>query len=437
MRNHKTTITNLIFSLKKNDERFVKNSGLGYCAAASILLTEKLKQLKIEYKLLYGKYLSDNAMGNSSKLHFKKLVENFPTSNDFHGKVKKQFINNGNKLSNRGGHVVVLVGDTVYDVTSAQFGLPVVYSLDKFLQMWDTVQVVDITLNEVPTTWKQKIMYSYKQKPTTSVSQESYQFGLEHPTQSQEQLPDADRDDFYKWFSLQSKEVQSNSKIVSSQELGQDYMLHIDKQTPDKFIPMMPRSAAQNENNTTARITVSPNIIGCLIGYARAEDDLISGTKQNTLDKTGFRGGYDICEMSFNHCLFPNEKLVFDSQRSQEHWLVYYNKETAEYVPRKIGKLFVSKITYESVSGSLPSPTFELYIEIHKQEGIKFSPNIYLEKGFYFAVVKFDRDKHKGSVDQEKNFTVNKIDPVEYNKQKRLCAALLSYGKSIPNYAGW
>lgn len=427
----------LIAKLKYANENFVKNSGLGYCACASLELKGDLAKIGIKGKLLYGKYLSDNQNGNAARAHFKKLVENFPISNDFHGRVKRQFIKNGNKLSNKGGHVVVLVGDTVYDVTSAQFGLPITYSLNSFLDMWDTAQVVEIALKPVPTSWNQKVQYSYKEKVKPAVAQESYGESVQYAMESMVEDTNTDQDDFYQWYSTQSKETQTNSRIVSAEELEQDYMLHIDKQTPDRFISRMPRSAAKSENDTTPRITVAPNLVGCLIGYARAESDLLDGTDKSTLERTGFRGGYDICTLPFKHCLSPNEKLVYDAKRSQEHWLVSYNKETLEYVPTKIGKLFVSKITYEAVTDNSPKPTFEIYIEIHKESGIKFSPSIHLDKGFHKAVVSFDRKNNAGSVDEEKNFIVTPIDVTEYNKCKKLSAALLSHSNRVPKYMNW
>lgn len=432
-------IMGLVASLKKVKEEYVKNSGMGYCACASVDLQSHLTKLGIEGKLLYGKHLSDNEAGRNAKAHFKNLIANFPLGNDFHGRVKRHFVKNKNQLSDKGGHVGVLVGETVYDVTSAQFGLPITYPLNDFLNMWDTVAVVDVKLKPAKTSWNQTVQYSYKSKDKSSISQESFHDVVEYAMESfiDETDTDTDREDCYRWFSIQSKKVQTNAKIVSAQELGQDYMLHIDKKTPLKFVPMMPRSAAKTEDNTTARITVAPNLIGCLIGYARAEDDFLEGTDKLSIKHTEFRGGYDICTLNFKHCIYPNEKLVFDSPRTKEHWLVSYNRTTLEYKPTKIGKVFVSKITYESRSGKMPVPTFELFIECHKEDGIKFSQNIRLHKGFYKVTVMFDRVEHVGSVDEEGNFKVNSISAAEYNKCKQLSAAMLSHRDKVPKYLNW
>lgn len=432
-------ILGLIASLKKANENYVRNSGMGYCACASQDLQNHLSKLGIESKLLYGKHLSNNDAGNKAKAHFKNLIANFPIGNDFHGRVKRHFVKNNNQLSDKGGHVGVLVGETVYDVTSAQFGLPITYPLNDFLNMWDTVAVVEIKLKPTNTSWNQAVQYSYKSKNKSNISQESFQDTVEYAMESfiDEADTDTDREDFYQWFSTQSKEVQANSKIVSAGEVGQDYMLHIDKQTPAKFIPMLSRRAGKTENNTVPRITVSPTLVGCLIGYAAAENDTINGTLKEENNETKFRGGYDICELRFKHCLCPNSKLVYDASRSQEHWFVSYNKQTQEYAPVKIGKMFASKLTYEPVSGGMPAVTFEMYVEVHKEEGIKLSPNIHLDKGFYCAIIKFENKEHPGSVSEEHLFKVNSISAGEYNKAKQLSAAMLSHQDKVPKYLNW
>ena len=432
-------ILGMIASLKKSNENYVRNSGMGYCACASQDLQSRLNKLGIEGKLIYGKHLSDNEAGRKAKAHFKNLIANFPIGNDFHGRVKRHFVKNNNQLSDKGGHVGVLVKDTVYDVTSAQFGLPITYSLNDFLGMWDTVAIVDIKLKPSKTSWNQAVQYSYKAKQKSSVAQECLRETIECAMESfvDESDVDIDREDFYRWFSTQSKEVQANSKIVSAQELGQDYMLHIDKQTPAAFISRMPASAAKSENDTTARITVAPHLVGCMIGYDRIDSDLLGGTGKTTVEKTGFKGGYEICELPFKHCLFPNEKLVFDSQRSHEHWLVSYNKETLEYKPTKVGKMFIASAVYLPNSGSVPVVSFEVYIEVHKEGGFKFSPNIHLDKGFHRVVVTFGREKDQGSSDEEANFTPTCIDVTDYNKAKQLSAAMLSHQDKAPKYLNW
>lgn len=430
--NPNATITNLIGKIKLQYPEFVDKSGLGYCANASMVLQAELKKINIEGKLLYGKYLKDNKEGNTAKAHFSNLIKHFPVENAFHGRVKSHFVKNGNKISDKGGHVALLVGDVLYDVTSAQFGLPISYSLDRFLEMWADVHVVDITMKPERTAWNQKVLYTYQTKEKDTVAME----GLIDITGN---VDEQDRIDFNKWFSIQSKQVQANCKIVSSDELGQDYMLHIDKNTPVRFIGAMPRSAAPSENNTTARITVAPTLLGCLFGYARYEYDFRYGLPTVSKEKDKYRGGYEICELPFKHCLQPNSKLVYDSEYTGEHWLVTYNKPTLHYVPVKIGKAFIYKMDYKSTGKTEPIITYEMYVEVHKEDGIKLTPTTHINKGFHKVVFTIVEDSvNVNKVDKENDLVVTEISSGEYNKIKQLSAAMLSMeSNSIPKYLKW
>lgn len=432
MRNDKVVITNLIAMLKRNNEKFVTKSGLGYCANASIELQKELSNLGIKSKLLYGKHLSDNQAGKRAKAHFNKLVENFPASNDFHGRVKRHFVKNGNKVSDKGGHVVVLSNDHVYDVTSAQFGLPIEYSLERFLDMWDDAHIVEVSLKPQNTSWTQKIQYSYKTKDKKDMAMEGYSDAIGCDDLDE----DTDKKDFLEWFCTQSKEVQSNSKIVSADELGQDYMLHIDKTTPEVFVPMMPRSATSTENNTTARITVAPSLLGCIIGYARLEVDFLEGTDKDAVKRTGFKGGYEICKLEFKHCLAPNKQLVFDAEHSNEHWLVSYNKQTVDYYPVNVGKMFASGINYTAVNSQEPKVTIDFYLDIKSTKSIKFNNTLDLDTGYYKCSIAFDRKNNRGSV-SDSECTVTTVTGLDYNKAKQLNAAMLNYEKPKPKYLNW
>ena len=244
-------------------------------------------------------------------------------------------------------------------------------------------------------------------------------------------LFEQNQSDIANWLGMQSKRVQAESTIINSKDLGQNFMLHIDKKSPKVFIPMMPRSAAHSENNTTARITVSPNLMGCLIGYARADTDFLYGTSKQNIRDTGYRGGYEINEFDFTHCIKPSEKLVFDANRTLEHWLVSYNKDTLQYKNRTIGKVFIHSMTSVAVYGQDPKSMATIFIEHNKPEGIKFSPTIHLKPGYHKAVVAF-KDRLNRDVKYEQNFGVKEINESEYNIAKGLSASMLSLQDKKP-----
>ena len=432
MKKYNPTILNIISKLKVTHPEFVEQSGLGYCANASIVLNEELKKAGIEGKLLYGKHLKDNEAGNKAKAHFSNLIKHFPVGASFHGRVKSSYVKNGNKISDKGGHVGVLVGSDIYDVTSAQFGLPIAYPLNQFLNMWADTHVVDIKLGTKKTAWTQKVVYTYQAKDKDTVAMESHSNAIGFDTDE-----DADKAQFMQWFSTQSKEVQTNSKIVSSDELGQDYMLHIDKTTPEFFTPMMPRSASATENNTAARITVAPDLVGCIIGYARVEDDFLQGTNSEIIKETGFRGGYDICELPFKHCLAPNKNLVYDAEISAEHWLVSYSPDTTTYYPSKVGSIFLSNINYEAATGQRPLLSVTCYLQITRESPMNYGLGNILPKGHYKCTLVFDRKVNLGDLLKDQ-CTVTEITGLDYNAAKKLNAAMLSLeSRNKPKYLNW
>ena len=243
------------------------------------------------------------------------------------------------------------------------------------------------------------------------------------------------------WFELQSKKVKANAKIVDAALVGQDFMLHIDRVRPKKFIPMMPRSAGKTEDNTSARVTVSPNLIGCYIGFARGHDDFLSGSPAYINKFNGYKGGYTISALPFKHALQINNKLVYDAERSLEHWLVPYSKETLEYPSFEVGKLFVSEVTQKAISGKAPSMYLTIYIECTKTGGFKFNPVLHLDEGYYKAEVRWEKEQSEHDCTKTEDFKVAAVSKTEYDEVKKLSANMLDYKEpsllTKPIYADW
>lgn len=243
------------------------------------------------------------------------------------------------------------------------------------------------------------------------------------------------------FMALQSDNVKTHAEIVDTDLVGQEYMLHIDKNTPPVFTPMMPRSADKREDNTTARITVAPTLMGCYIGYNRAHDDFASGSVQKG-ENDPFRGGYEICTLPFQHCLKVDNTLVPDAQQSGEHWLVGYTEQTREYKPEKVGKVFVTRIAQKAVSGEKPTTLITMFIEVTREAGFKFSPHIHLNKGYHRAEVVWENAKLP-SVMNEEHFVVRECHAGEYQEAKGLTAAFLARHVAkvpvgrIPAFSRW
>lgn len=82
------------------------------------------------------------------KIAISDLMTDIEISDPIFGIIKSSYIKRGNRLANNAGHAVVLVGDTVWDITSEQFGLPVTYLFSDLFKWWDKVAVSDIKLNK-------------------------------------------------------------------------------------------------------------------------------------------------------------------------------------------------------------------------------------------------------------------------------------------------
>lgn len=247
-------------------------------------------------------------------------------------------------------------------------------------------------------------------------------------------------DDYEKikaWFDLQAKHVQANAKIVDTDLVSQGYMLHIDKVMPEVFIPRMPKTGPDEANETTPRVTVAPNLIGCYIGYGRAETDFSLGSTSEALKEEGYKGGYDICKFEFMHCIQPNNTLICEASRSMEYWLVPYSEETLEYKPVKIGKMFISEISHVAKSKSTPSIQVTMYVESNSEDGFSFCPKTYLEQGFYKIEVCWP-DAEMRDCKGYTSLVVEKITKEAYEEVKTLKASLLSYvDTKAPAYAKW
>jgi hypothetical protein len=236
------------------------------------------------------------------------------------------------------------------------------------------------------------------------------------------------------YLKLQPEEVSGHVAVVCPKDVGMN-IYRIDKNLPEKYIPNMPKSAMKAENSSAARVTVAPTLLGCLIGYFRAERDIVESgfTKPG---KEEFHGGYHIAQMSPVLALKPDDTLVPDQQRSNEHWLVSFNEEHVEFVPEEVGKCFFSDITYLNLGPALPAITLTLWLEITKDD-FDFCPTIRLKAGHY-KIKLFWKNMHRRNVmmHEEEVLSVQEVDQAEFMKRKGLHADLLSYQEK-PKHMAW
>lgn len=238
--------------------------------------------------------------------------------------------------------------------------------------------------------------------------------------------------DIDKFLSLCSSKVQNNITVITSEELDKAYLLHISENSklPD-LVPRIGPRQASSEDKTVPRITTAPTIIGCMIGHVSSEQVFLYN--HPTQD---YKGGYYIYGFEFDVALRPSKELVYDANKSDEHWLVTYNEDTVKYKPVLLGKYFIQSITYEAKSGSNSVPTSAVLIfEITSDIGIDFNKKIRLTKGYW----KIEGPLYSNirSWETSRDFTASGLDKSEYDAIKLASAEMLNLKDPIPAYAKW
>ncbi len=228
--------------------------------------------------------------------------------------------------------------------------------------------------------------------------------------------------------------VAKNTTVVTKEELKQNYMLHISpsKMNNKPYIPRIGTRQGLSEDRTVPRITVAPTLYGCYIGYAQLINQFFNYNPNNSDD---YRQGLYIHEIEFDEALKPNNKLVYDSSRSDEHWLVTYDEETKTYKGKVIGKMFISEIRTKANSGKLAIIEATIYIHVTKSEGIQFSKNIFLPNGYF--IVQNISEVHNCSWDDDNKIKVLEINQTEFEAVKKQSAALLSLTQDKPAFVQW
>lgn len=210
----------------------------------------------------------------------------------------------------------------------------------------------------------------------------------------------------------------------------------IDKVVPEKLFPNMPKSAMSNENTTVPRITCAPSLIGCIVGYFRAEQDLLDSGRYGKDVKKTYKGGYYITTIEPELILKPATGLVSDQERSDEHWIVPFNSDHVSFTPKQIGKFFITKLTHINVGGQNVPPKLEMEVLLECTQELCIGPGIVIDKGYWKFDIHWEslyaRDVRK-TLEAVKNLT--RIEEDVYTSSKKLSANLLSH--DLNTYFKW
>lgn len=220
--------------------------------------------------------------------------------------------------------------------------------------------------------------------------------------------------------------VKKNIEVVRDKDALTPFMLHLTLDKNPSYVPRIGFRQADSEDRTTPRVTVADTIVGCYVGYSSflsqfMAHDAFMGGKQ-----TKFNNGLYIRKIPFKYALRPNSKLVYDQRRSNEHWLVNYSPETAEYESELIGKIFLSGMTVSAVEGSTPDISTIFFLSL--EEKTYLTTEILLDPGKYCVEIKHAENL---AYNTRQLVTAHCITDQEFNERKRKVASKLSAHQPI------
>lgn len=226
-----------------------------------------------------------------------------------------------------------------------------------------------------------------------------------------------------------SDSVIKNTKIITPNDIKQDYFLHVAIKKNKEFIPYHSRIASANEDNTIPRVHVAPTLAGCIIATNQTHHLLqniaplakLKDHKKNQ-DDTPYLGGFYIHKIPFDVALKPSKKLVYDADQTGEHWLITYNQQTRKYPTTVIGKVIFSNLSITPTVGTLPLMVARLLVEVTDDTGIYLDKKNYLTKGYWSFEL----------TDNVLISEVNNITKEVFDGFKELSASLLSYQEPLP-----
>jgi len=246
----------------------------------------------------------------------------------------------------------------------------------------------------------------------------------------------SDREDLERYIEILSPAVRRNVEIITPNDVMGGYLFHISTNTNiRRFVPLIGFRQAKSEDRTVPRVCTAPTLLGCLIGYAAAEKDFREKKPTGLEEDDFYKGGFKIYGFEFKHALRPKKALVYDQAYSDECWLVAYNKETSEFQPINFGKVFYRSITSYGRADKTPYNVVEIYVDVQHNDGIRFSENQFLTKGYW--KITGPEQKHVAGWKDDKSFTFEQISKSEYADLKNLSAGLLSYENALPNFTKW
>jgi len=239
--------------------------------------------------------------------------------------------------------------------------------------------------------------------------------------------------------------VSKNCRVESFEESPIHPLLHISMDTNiTEMVPRISTRQMSTEDRTTPRVVGAPTLYGCILAYQSVHSDYLNGKPRSSENKeqnrSMWKNGYKIYSIPYEYCLKPSPALVPDVKNTDETWLVAYSAESRSYKPVSVGRVFCTEINAETRSGERPVVDATVYVEVTLEEGIYFSKNHKLSKGYWkIDTPIFDIESWKNlSWRDDKDVVVEEIKASEFFSVKRSVADLLSLKEDkVPAFLSW
>ena len=222
------------------------------------------------------------------------------------------------------------------------------------------------------------------------------------------------------------EEMVSQLKIVTGDQLPNGKLYHMSKNAKlERFIPYVSPRTLEEEDRIFPRVSTAPTLAGCLMGYQSDLSDFHRHSSGRSLEGSPikFRSGWYVYELDADVAVRPEEKLLPDVERTDEHWLLPFDKEHSEYRGKLAARFFYEAVTY------LPDKddtivTLMMYVSVESETPVPFNDKVTLEKGFWrIKVVGLHNAPDWKSIPE---VSPERITQMEYDSIKRYAASLLS-----------
>src|SRR5574343_59645 len=191
--------------------------------------------------------------------------------------------------------------------------------------------------------------------------------------------------DFERTLELLPDSVANGLKVVKPEDLPGGALYHIStNRNIKRFVPCISKRTMDGEDRSVPRICVAPTIVVCMLGYGAVYTDFHGWDNKN--DKAVNKAIWQIYDIPFKFAIRPVKKLLPDQKDTDEHWLIAYNRETREYIPRKVG--LVQMVGYRSgyLKGALVDE-LTLIAKVDAGEKVYFNNDLVLEAGTWLLKI--------------------------------------------------